>query len=52
VVAVGRRGLPASDPRKKWRMLLWSQHVCPEVGTTGRWDGGEDFGHAGAHQQG
>lgn len=46
-----RAGLPASDPSKEWRMLLWSKHVCPEVGTTGCRDRGEDFGHAGAHKE-
>ena len=38
--------LPASDPGEEGCVCLRSQHVRPEVGATGCWNGGENFSHA------
>ena len=41
--------LPASDPGEERGIMLGSEHISPEVGTSGGRDCREDLGHAGAY---
>ena len=43
--------LPASHPCKEGGIVLGGQHVGPEVGTSGGRYCGDDFGHAGTHDE-